>query len=72
MALMLPSRTTGDLVAGMWQLLCGLGAVPKRLVWDNESGIGQRHRLTVGARSFAGTLEHGSIRSRPWTPSPRE
>lgn len=56
MALLLPSRTTGDLVAGMWQLLAGLGAVPKTLVWDNESGIGQHHRLTVGARSFAGTL----------------
>jgi hypothetical protein len=26
------------------------------LVWDNESGIGQHHRLTLGARSFAGTL----------------
>jgi transposase len=56
MALLLPSRTTGDLVAGMWQLLEGLGAVPKTLVWDNESGIGQHHRLTLGARSFAGTL----------------
>ena len=56
MALLLPSRTTGDLVAGMWQLLAELGAVPKVLVWDNESGIGQRRRLTVGARSFAGTL----------------
>jgi hypothetical protein len=40
----------------MWQLLTGLGAVPKVLVWDNESGIGQRRRLTLGARSFAGTL----------------
>ena len=40
----------------MWRLLSGLGAVPKMLVWDNESGIGQHHRLTVGARSFAGTL----------------
>lgn len=56
MALLLPSRTTGDLVAGMWQLLAGLGGVPKVLVWDNESGIGQHRRLTVGARSFAGTL----------------
>ena len=56
MALLLPSRTTGDLVAGMWQLLSGLGAVPKTLVWDNESGIGQHRRLTMGARSFAGTL----------------
>jgi hypothetical protein len=56
MAVLLHSRTTGDLVAGMWHLLSGLGAVPKTLVWDNESGIGQHHRLTLGARSFAGTL----------------
>jgi hypothetical protein len=56
MALLLPTRKTGDLVAGMWQPLSGLGGVPKMLVWDNESGIGQHHRLTVGARSFAGTL----------------
>jgi transposase len=56
MALLLPTRKTGDLVAGMWQLLSGLGGVPKTLVWDNESGIGQHHRLTVGARGFAGTL----------------
>jgi transposase len=56
MALLIPTRTTGDLLAGMWQLLAGLGPVPKMLVWDNESGIGQHHRLTMGARSFAGTL----------------
>jgi transposase len=56
MAVLLPSRTTGDLLAGMWALLSGLGAVPKTLVWDNEPGIGQRQRLTMGARSFAGTL----------------
>lgn len=56
MATLLPSRKTGDLVAGMWQLLSGLGGVPKMLVWDNEAGIGQHHRLTLGARSFAGTL----------------
>lgn len=56
MATALPSRTTGDLVAGMWLLLQVLGGVPKTLVWDNEAGIGQHQRLTVGARSFAGTL----------------
>ncbi len=56
MAALLPTRTTGDLLAGMWQLLSGLGGVPKMLVWDNESGIGQHQRLTLGARSFAGTL----------------
>jgi len=56
MATALPSRTTGDLVAGMWLLLRVLGGVPKTLVWDNEAGIGQHQRLTLGARSLAGTL----------------
>jgi transposase len=57
MAMVLPSRTAGDLMAGMWQLLhASLGAVPRTLVWDNEAGIGQHRRLTVPARSFAGTL----------------
>lgn len=32
MVLLLPSRRAGDLVAGMWQLLAGLGGVPKMLV----------------------------------------
>jgi hypothetical protein len=39
---MLPTRATPDLLAGMWSLLAGqLGAVPRRLVWDNEAGIGR-------------------------------
>ena len=47
-ALLLPTRQTGDLLAGMWQLLAGsFGAVPRMLVWDNEAGIGQHRRLTV-------------------------
>jgi len=70
MALLLPTRTTGDLVAGMWALLSGLGAVPKMLVWDNESGIGQHRRLTVGARSFAGTL--GTLGTRIYQTAPRD
>ena len=40
-AMMIPSRTRGDLLAGHWRLLSGLGAVPGRLVWDNEPGIGR-------------------------------
>jgi transposase len=54
-ALMLPSRTTPDLLGGMWQLLQQAGAVPERLVWDNETGIGRR-KLTEPAAAFAGTL----------------
>jgi transposase len=68
MAVLLPSRTTGDLVAGMWHLLSGLGGVPKTLVWDNESGIGQHHRLTLGARSFAGTLGTRIYQTAPRDP----
>jgi len=68
MATLLPSRTTGDLVAGMWHLLEGLGGVPKMLVWDNESGIGQHRRLTVGARSFAGTLGTRIYQAAPRDP----
>ena len=68
MALLLPSRMTGDLVAGMWQLLAGLGGVPKMLVWDNESGIGQHRRLTMGARSFAGTLGTRIYQAAPRDP----
>jgi hypothetical protein len=37
-------------------LLTGLGAVPGRLVWDNEAGIGRGRKLTVDARAFAGSL----------------
>ena len=69
MATLLPSRTTGDLLAGMWHLLAGdLGAVPKTLVWDNEAGIGQHHKLSVGARAFAGTLGTRIFQTRPYDP----
>jgi hypothetical protein len=43
MARMIPSRMTGDPLAGMWELLAGLGSIPWRLTWDNETGIGRRN-----------------------------
>ena len=56
-AVMIPSRTTADLLSGMWSLLSGqLGAVPRRLIWDNESGIGRRNRLAAGVGEFTGAL----------------
>jgi transposase len=55
-ALMIPSRKAGDLLAGMWRLISTqLLGVPKKLVWDHETGIG-RDRLGAGAAGFAGTL----------------
>lgn len=55
-ATMLPSRQAGDLLAGMWQLISGLGMVPKTLIWDRESAIGGKGVVTVPAASFAGVL----------------
>lgn len=38
-AVMLPSRQSGDLLAGMWQLISTVGATPKTLIWDREAAI---------------------------------
>lgn len=68
-ALMLPSRTTSDLLAGMWQLLSEqLGAVPRRLVWDNEAGIGRGGRTAEGVGAFLGTLATKLTQTRPFDP----
>jgi transposase len=68
-AVMLPSRITGDLLAGMWQLLSSdIGAVPRTLLWDNESGIGQRGRLAQGVSGFCGVLGTRLIQARPYDP----
>jgi hypothetical protein len=40
-ARMLPSRQSPDLLAWHWSLISGWGRVPKALVWDNESVVGQ-------------------------------
>lgn len=55
-AVMVPSRQAGDLLAGMWQLICGIGAVPKTLVWDREAAIGGSGKVTAPMAAFAGTL----------------
>ena len=55
-AVMIPSRRGGDILAGMWQLIRGVGRVTKTLVWDRESAIGGGGRVTVPAAAFAGTL----------------
>lgn len=54
-ARMLPTRTTPDLLGGMWALIQEAQAVPSRLLWDNESGIGRR-RPTEPVAAFAGSL----------------
>jgi hypothetical protein len=56
-AVMIPSRSTADLLAGMWVLLSEqLGAIPRKLIWDNETGIGRRNKLAAGVGEFTGAL----------------
>ena len=56
LAVMIPTRSTADLLLGMWELLQQLGRVPRRLIWDNESGIGRGKRHAEGVGAFTGTL----------------
>jgi hypothetical protein len=53
---MIPTRKTEDLLLGTWELIKQLGRVPRRLIWDNEPGIGRGQRRAEGVGSFMGTL----------------
>jgi transposase len=68
LARMIPTRRTEDLLLGMWELLQRLGRVPRRLIWDNESGIGRGRRHAEGVGAFAGTLATTLQRLKPHDP----
>jgi transposase len=59
-AILIPSRRSEDLLAGWWQLIAALGAVPRTLVWDGEGAIGRwrsgRTELTRDCQAFRGVL----------------
>jgi len=65
---MLPTRQTPDLLLGTWSLLQDLGRVPRRLIWDNEPGIGRRGRLAAGVAEFCGTLATRVHQLKPYDP----
>ena len=71
-AVLIPSRTAEDLFAGWWQLLAGLGAVPRVLVWDGEGAVGRwrggRSELTTECQGFRGTLATKVLICRPADP----
>lgn len=71
-ALMIPTRTAPDLIAGHWSLLNRFGVVPRALVWDNESAVGSwrsgRPKLTAEFEAFRGTLGIRVIQCRPRDP----
>ena len=70
--LLIPTRTAADLFAGWWQLIGGLGAVPRVLVWDGEGAIGRwragKPELTGDCQAFRGTLGAKVIVCRPADP----
>jgi transposase len=71
-ARMVPTRTAEDLLAGMWALIAGWGAVPRALVWDNEGAVGAwksgRPQLTEAMQAFRGTLGVAVRLCRPADP----
>lgn len=72
MAVLIPSRRAEDLFAGWWQLISGLGAVPRALVWDGEGAIGRwrggRVELTRECQAFRGVLAAKVIVCKPSDP----
>jgi transposase len=71
-AVLVPSRAAEDLYAGWWQLITGLGAVPRVLVWDGEGAIGRwrnkRPELTGHCQAFRGVLGAKVIVCKPADP----
>jgi transposase len=65
---MIPTRRTEDLLQATWELLCQLGRVPRRLIWDNEPGIGRGKRHADGIAGFTGTLATTLVRLPPRDP----
>jgi Mu transposase, C-terminal domain/Helix-turn-helix domain of resolvase len=65
---MLPTRRTEDLLLGSWELIQQFGRVPRRLIWDNEPGIGRGGRLAAGVSAFTGTLATRIVQLPPNDP----
>ena len=71
-ALLLPTRSAGDLFTGWWQLIGALAAVPRVLVWDGEGAIGRwragKVELTEQCQAFRGTLGAKVLVCKPADP----
>jgi transposase len=71
-AMMIPSRQSADLIAGHWDLLGRIGALPRELVWDNESAVGSwragKPKLAQEFEAFRGALGIGVHQCRPRDP----
>jgi transposase len=68
LAVMIPTRTCGDILAGMNVLLSRLGGLPERLLWDNETGIVSHHQLIPQAAAWAGAMGASVKLAKPRDP----
>jgi len=68
LAVMIPTRQCGDILAGMNVLLARLGGLPGRLLWDNETGIVHAHRLIPQASAWAGGMGASVKLAKPRDP----
>jgi hypothetical protein len=68
LAVMIPSRQCGDILAGMNILLGRLGGLPDRLLWDNETGLVNRRRLIPQASGWAGAIGASIKLAKPADP----
>lgn len=62
---MVPTRQAHDVLGGHLEVLRQFGAIPRRLVWDQESCIGRRRggqtSLTAEFQAFRGTLGAAAV-----------
>lgn len=62
---MVPTRQAHDVLGGHLKVLNQFGAIPRRLVWDQESCIGRRRggqtTLTAEFQAFRGTLGAAAV-----------
>jgi transposase len=68
LAVMIPTRQCGDILAGMNLLLGRLGGLPERLLWDNEAGLVHAHRLIPQAATWAGAMGAAVKLAKPRDP----
>jgi transposase len=61
---MIPTRQAHDVLSGHLEVLCQFGALPRRVVWDQEGAIGQwragKQVFSAEFQSFRGTLGIGA------------
>ena len=61
---MIPTRQTHDVLCGHLEVLSQFGALPRRVVWDQEGAVGQwrgsKQVFTAEFQSFRGTLGIGA------------